>query len=278
GYLAPEFTNYEITHKFGLYGLGVIIMEMLTGKKGYHTVENVLEGWSNHILDISECAQIQVCTEIAIECTKADPTKRPASMKHIIDRLLETEFSTHVIPEGGTSELLLLHQFALYFPFEPNKVVMCPLQLTNNTDKHVAFRLMDKSIKSSFLLLPMYGLVPPNTPYTLIVTTQVNEELPQKYIIDVILHSATLILGDDEHINTLRSQPDNFFQEMGNAVQEVKLKAIYTLPGKITTSLSKPMSPTIKIICKVEFFHMYSLDVNQAKQWIIVGDENGNAS
>uniref|UniRef100_A0A453TDN7 Protein kinase domain-containing protein n=1 Tax=Aegilops tauschii subsp. strangulata TaxID=200361 RepID=A0A453TDN7_AEGTS len=41
GYLAPEFTNYEITHKFGLYGLGVIIMEMLTGKKGYHTVENV---------------------------------------------------------------------------------------------------------------------------------------------------------------------------------------------------------------------------------------------
>ncbi|XP_073361707.1 uncharacterized protein [Aegilops tauschii subsp. strangulata] len=40
----------------------------------------------------------------------------------------------------------------------------------------------------------------------------------------------------------------------------------------------QPMSPTIKIICKVEFFHMYSLDVNQAKQWIIVGDENGNAS
>lgn len=211
----------------------------MTGSKGYQAVEEVLEGWSYHILDISQRAQIQVCAEIAIECTEADPTKRPASMNHIIERLLETEFSTHVIPEVGTSELLLLHQSTLCFPFKPNKVVMCPLQLTNNTDKHVAFRLMEKSIKSSFLLLPMYGLVPPNTPYTLIVTTQVNEERPQKYIIDVILQSATLTLGDDEHINTLRSQPDNFFQEMGNAVQEVKLKATYTLPGHITTSFSK---------------------------------------
>ncbi|VAI94428.1 unnamed protein product [Triticum turgidum subsp. durum] len=268
GYLAPEyFSNYQVTHKLDIYSLGVIITEMLTGWKGYQAVEEVLEGWTNRILDIEQWEQIQVCTEIALECTNLDPAKRPASMKHIIERLLETEFSTHVIPEVGTSELLLLHQSALCFPFKPNKVVLCPLQLTNNTDKHVAFRLMEKSIKSSFLLLPMYGLVPPNTPYTLIVTTQVNEELPQKYIIDVILHSATLILGDDEHINTLRSQSEIFFQEMGNAVQEVKLKATYTLPGHITTLLSKPMSPTIKIICKVEFFHMYSLDINQAKQW-----------
>uniref|UniRef100_A0A453TAI6 Protein kinase domain-containing protein n=1 Tax=Aegilops tauschii subsp. strangulata TaxID=200361 RepID=A0A453TAI6_AEGTS len=36
GYLAPECYNKEIilTHKFDLYSLGVIMIEILTGKKG----------------------------------------------------------------------------------------------------------------------------------------------------------------------------------------------------------------------------------------------------
>lgn len=39
GYLAPEFGNSEITYQFDIYSLGVIIIEILTGKKGYHAVE-----------------------------------------------------------------------------------------------------------------------------------------------------------------------------------------------------------------------------------------------
>uniref|UniRef100_A0A453TEB3 MSP domain-containing protein n=1 Tax=Aegilops tauschii subsp. strangulata TaxID=200361 RepID=A0A453TEB3_AEGTS len=250
GYLAPECYCGEkiaITHKFDLYSLGVIIIEILTGKKGYQiAIENVLEIWSNMMLDALQWEQLRVCARIGIECTDLDPGKRPASMKHIVDALAQTECSTHLSPAGGESELLLLQQFTLCFPFEPNKVITCPLQLTNNTDKHVAFRLTDKSMESSFIRLPLYGIVPPNTPFTLIITTQEKEELPQKYIIDVILHNATLILEDDEYINTFQSQPDNFFREMGNAVQEVKLKALYTLPRHITPSLSKLISPTIK--------------------------------
>jgi serine/threonine protein kinase len=41
GYLAPEFCNKEITYKFDIYSLGVIIIEILTGKKGYHDVDKV---------------------------------------------------------------------------------------------------------------------------------------------------------------------------------------------------------------------------------------------
>ena len=41
GYLAPEFSNNVITYKFDLYSLGVIITEILNGKKGYQAVENV---------------------------------------------------------------------------------------------------------------------------------------------------------------------------------------------------------------------------------------------
>uniref|UniRef100_A0A453GEV5 non-specific serine/threonine protein kinase n=1 Tax=Aegilops tauschii subsp. strangulata TaxID=200361 RepID=A0A453GEV5_AEGTS len=41
GYLAPEFTNGVITFKYDLYALGVIIMEILTGAKGYHEAGEV---------------------------------------------------------------------------------------------------------------------------------------------------------------------------------------------------------------------------------------------
>ena len=39
--MAPEFTSHIITHKFDLYSLGVIIIEILTGKRGYLAVEDV---------------------------------------------------------------------------------------------------------------------------------------------------------------------------------------------------------------------------------------------
>ncbi|GJN04910.1 hypothetical protein PR202_ga22492 [Eleusine coracana subsp. coracana] len=40
GYLAPEFSNGEITVKLDIYSLGIIITEILTGRRGYFQ-ENV---------------------------------------------------------------------------------------------------------------------------------------------------------------------------------------------------------------------------------------------
>lgn len=39
--MAPEFYNGQITFKLDMYSLGVIVMEMLTGQKGYSTVDKV---------------------------------------------------------------------------------------------------------------------------------------------------------------------------------------------------------------------------------------------
>ncbi|XP_044432510.1 putative cysteine-rich receptor-like protein kinase 35 [Triticum aestivum] len=100
GYLAPECYNKEIilTHKFDLYSLGAIIIEILTGKKGCQvTIENVLQIWNNTMLDALQWDQIRVCLKIGMECTEVDPAKRPASMKHIIDWLAEIDCSTHVL-------------------------------------------------------------------------------------------------------------------------------------------------------------------------------------
>ncbi|KAM3393432.1 hypothetical protein ACQJBY_014240 [Aegilops geniculata] len=90
GYLAPEFCNGEITYQFDIYSLGVIIIEILTGKKGYHAVDIVVESWSNKLeksqSDI-QLKQVRICAEIGIECTDFNPAKRPGT-KNIIDRLV----------------------------------------------------------------------------------------------------------------------------------------------------------------------------------------------
>ncbi|XP_037465557.1 uncharacterized protein LOC119337499 isoform X1 [Triticum dicoccoides] len=281
GYWAPEWHENEgevlqVTRKFDLYSLGVIIMELLTGMKGSRSIEDVREIWS-HKSDISWWGQIQVCAEIGIECTNLIPAKRPESMTHIIDRILSEKSSTHVIPEGGPNNLLILHPPALRFPFEANKVIMCPLQLTNNTDKHITFTLREKSGGPSFLRLPLYGVVPPNTPCTLIVPTQAKEEFPRKWITDLILHSATFTPGDFDSFERYRL--GHCFSVKRNAVQTiVEFKALYTLPRHITTLLSMPTTPTIKIICQVRVVLRYSLDTNPDKQWIIVGEDSGHVT
>uniref|UniRef100_A0ACD5ZGC7 Uncharacterized protein n=1 Tax=Avena sativa TaxID=4498 RepID=A0ACD5ZGC7_AVESA len=102
GYLAPESDNGEITYHFDIYSLGVIIIEILTGKKGYHGVDKVVESWSNRLEESKieiQLEQVRVCAEIGIECTNFDPAKRP-DIQHIIKRLEETESMDKYIEIG----------------------------------------------------------------------------------------------------------------------------------------------------------------------------------
>uniref|UniRef100_A0ACD5ZGI7 Uncharacterized protein n=1 Tax=Avena sativa TaxID=4498 RepID=A0ACD5ZGI7_AVESA len=103
GYLAPEFSNGEITYKFDIYSLGVIIVEILTGKKGYHDVDKVVESWSD-MLEQSQSdvqmEQVQVCAEIGMECIDFNPKKRPDT-QHIINRLDKIETLDGYIETGA---------------------------------------------------------------------------------------------------------------------------------------------------------------------------------
>ncbi|XP_066342719.1 cysteine-rich receptor-like protein kinase 10 [Miscanthus floridulus] len=93
GYLAPESYSRVITFKLDIYSLGVIIMEILTGKKGYSEIENVLESWSNRFETLNqdtELNQVRVCAKIGVECSDFNPAKRPVT-QYIIETLYEME-------------------------------------------------------------------------------------------------------------------------------------------------------------------------------------------
>uniref|UniRef100_A0ACD6A3A6 Uncharacterized protein n=1 Tax=Avena sativa TaxID=4498 RepID=A0ACD6A3A6_AVESA len=105
GYMDPEYLKSgQITFASDIYSLGVIIMEILTGLKGYLKAENVVESWMNR-LQASEgdvrLVQVRVCAEIGIECMDLDPNKRPVA-RDIIGRLNKMA-SDADYPNGETS-------------------------------------------------------------------------------------------------------------------------------------------------------------------------------
>lgn len=117
----------------------------------------------------------------------------------------DTTTETEVIP--GPSTLLDIYPLELHFCFEPNKLIPCSLDLTNNTDENLVFVLMEKSNdQSCFLCLPLYGIVAPRSTYTLVVTSNKNENLPEERNVDLILQNSTIgyypICNDAEHICT----------------------------------------------------------------------------
>ncbi|KAM3353919.1 hypothetical protein ACQJBY_024860 [Aegilops geniculata] len=262
GYLAPEFTNGVITFKYDLYALGVIIMEILTGAKGYHEAGEVLERWSNR-LETSQKLQVRVCTNIAIECADFNPARRPTSIQYVIDRLTETE-STE------TRDQLDVYLVELRFP------------VRTNTDEHTVFRLIEKSTKPwrCFASLPLYGLVPSRfTTYNLVVTTQQQERLPEETEYDLILQSS---LSGDKKIPTSRDQSKykklfDEAKESGSEVCEVMLKTVFASQEQtMSATISKRIKDQRIISLKNTHGVLCSLDAHPMEPCIITGHQNGD--
>ncbi|KAK1612828.1 hypothetical protein QYE76_036501 [Lolium multiflorum] len=269
GYLAPEFTSGVITHKFDLYSLGVIIIEMLTGGKECQVIENILESWDKRMHQWQEHSyreQIRVCAEIGMECRNIDPAKRPVSMKHVMTRLHETESTEY------SHELLddcpLEHCF---YP-EVSESTLCWLQLTNKTDEHVVFRLM-KSSGNSLLwcsVHEMYGGVPGRSSCTLIVTTE-EKKLAQTSGSYIVLQSS---ISSDKNVMLLKDQYacTKFFEEakeLGREVHEVAIKAC-------CTPRQREMASEPNFLKYYEI--LSSMDAHPTEPWIVIGCINGNVT
>ncbi|OEL37418.1 Cysteine-rich receptor-like protein kinase 10 [Dichanthelium oligosanthes] len=93
GYMAPEIDSREVRPYYDIYSLGVIIIEILTGKKGHQRIDDVLDSWRNRLqepVEDAELEQIRVCFNIGNECIEYDPAMRP-STQNILNRLKQTE-------------------------------------------------------------------------------------------------------------------------------------------------------------------------------------------
>ena len=122
GYLAPELREGGvISSSADLYSLGVVIIEILTGQKGYQAIEKVLQRWSDR-LERSQretlCKEIRACYEMALKCRDFNPKKRPASVRDIIDRLHELEnIQTAVAASSSSGVVHALAGQTVVMPF-----------------------------------------------------------------------------------------------------------------------------------------------------------------
>ncbi|XP_048550717.1 coatomer subunit beta'-2-like isoform X1 [Triticum urartu] len=177
-------------------------------------------------------------------------------------------------------ELLGVHPLQLRFPFEPNKLIPCQLNLTNNSDEYVDFRCVPKNPKS-FLngLSRLHGSMLPNTSCIYVVTMEKHQQPPANMVtLDVILESwvgyrYTCGWGMDDYFST-GSQEDL----SGCPVQKVTLKAVCEPASKMMAS--EPIKPRMKVMyCRDgTLSEILSMDVHPTKPWILAAHGSGHVS
>ncbi|CAL5051383.1 unnamed protein product [Urochloa decumbens] len=99
GYMPPEYINrYQITAKFDVFSLGVIIIQVMAGRDGYLKFENMSRpefvdlvhgNWRKRLqLTISSRTshEIKTCIKIALRCVELDRVKRP-TIAEIVDEM-----------------------------------------------------------------------------------------------------------------------------------------------------------------------------------------------
>ncbi|KAJ1274749.1 hypothetical protein BS78_05G085100 [Paspalum vaginatum] len=117
GYMAPEYWDRgEISTKSDIYSLGILILEIVTGKKnhqvmgnksGEHFIEDVRKVWThmsqkaskNPSLGADCLQQVHRCIEIGLCCVEADKERRPSSGQ-LLSLILCAGGCTHKVVEG----------------------------------------------------------------------------------------------------------------------------------------------------------------------------------
>ncbi|XP_044450543.1 putative proline-rich receptor-like protein kinase PERK6 isoform X3 [Triticum aestivum] len=116
GYMPPEFwSKRQISPKNDVYSLGIIIIEILVGRRGYlefHEMDDVtpfnklvIEKWQKWICAMTspcpsaEIDQVETCIKIAIKCVDRERENRP-TVAEILNTLRETEKRFHLLGQS----------------------------------------------------------------------------------------------------------------------------------------------------------------------------------
>ncbi|XP_066375935.1 myosin-15-like isoform X3 [Miscanthus floridulus] len=270
GYMAPEYIwDHIITTKADIYSLGVIIIEMITGRRigpfgitvtscqdfvePYQTLcsKQVLGKWRNrfeetpgHASPELECQQIESCLQIGLSCIKIDRMERPTT-KEVIEKLhrwestncyASNEENSHkdkIVPTP--KELLEISPLELRFSLEINKRIPCIVKLTNKTDDYVAFYFGLMMAKKNYYIEPTSGFLWPQSTFNVVVTMEEEQELQ----LDWQCSDEFLIQSIAVEKYMLTSKPitaDLFDNMSSNLVNKVKLTVVYVPPAELPSA------------------------------------------
>ncbi|KAL6868101.1 hypothetical protein ACP4OV_014946 [Aristida adscensionis] len=173
GYVPPEYIEKgKISEKFDVFSLGVIILKLVTGPDVYGTRSDLSseefiqmahenwrkrvqrDGWKDASYLDALCQQVKTCIEIAMNCVQTERHKRP-SIRDIIRILNGTETTL----DETYKQLFVVQPGSLCFPFEPDKLIPCPLQITNKTDQDMPFDILAMT-PNLFVGSSLRGVVP----------------------------------------------------------------------------------------------------------------------
>lgn len=127
----------------------------------------------------------------------------------------------------STGELLDIEPLELKFPFELKKQISCSLQLSNRTDSYVAFKVKTTNPKK-YCVRPNTGVVLPRSACDIIVTMQAQKEAPpDMQCKDKFLLQSVKV---NDGITAKDITAEMFNKELGNVVEECKLRVIYVAP------------------------------------------------
>ncbi|KAL6595386.1 hypothetical protein ACP70R_047726 [Stipagrostis hirtigluma subsp. patula] len=101
GYMAPEYClRGEISTKSDIYSLGILILEIVTGKKNHQAIgnksgEQFIEDWAdisqiawqNPSLGVDQLQLVHRCFEIGLSCVEADQQRRPSASQILVHML-----------------------------------------------------------------------------------------------------------------------------------------------------------------------------------------------
>ncbi|XP_011622139.1 vesicle-associated protein 1-1 [Amborella trichopoda] len=124
-------------------------------------------------------------------------------------------------------EFLSVQPSELNFQLELKKQTSCTLQLTNKTDRYVAFKVKTTNPKK-YCVRPNTGIVLPKSTCDVTVTMQAQRELPHDMQCKDKFLLQSVIANDGA--TTADITPEMFNKEAGKVVEECKMKVIYIPP------------------------------------------------
>ncbi|KAK8487297.1 hypothetical protein V6N11_012800 [Hibiscus sabdariffa] len=120
-------------------------------------------------------------------------------------------------------DFISIYPSELKFPFELRRQSSCSMQLTNKTEKYVAFKVKTTNPKK-YCVRPNSGVVLPGSSCNVTVTMQAQKEAPPEPCRDKFLIQS--VIAPDGSTNK-DITPETFHKEDGRVVKEFKMRVIY---------------------------------------------------